>query len=444
MMKTSSWETRRTDPVEDTGSTVVGRRPIHSNVGVARTLAAPEMPGPPPPPARDRPRVRLRPEAPHIARLVGARSKARPRAVVVDDDPSVVEGLALQLRRTYEVEAFSDPFIARNRLLGGPPLDAVIADMRMPGLTGVDVLRAAKKHVPEAARVLLTGYTDFGAAVAAVNDAAVHRFLTKPCRPEDLLRSVEEARALAAASRPAEAGAMDRVAGAATLGTMAGTIGHEIKNLVAALHGSLDIVREQIARGELPATEEVGLLGLVETRLREHAHALTHLAKPRERRSETLELDRIVVGALELMRRAGFLRGAAVDIEGSVVSPVRGDPALLEGAFLNLFKNASEALTTRARTEAERPRSTWSPRLSIVLCDDGDSVTCIIEDNGCGMSQETLARLGERYYTTKGAEGTGVGFSILRSSIRAHGGSLRVVSKENELTRVTLTLPAKR
>jgi CheY-like chemotaxis protein len=115
----------------------------------------------------------------------------RPRVVCVDDEPHVVGGLALHLRRRYDVELATSGQAGLELLDRRPEAAVVISDMRMPGMNGAEFLAKASAAHPNTTRILLTGYAEIDAAISAINDGRVFRFLVKPCPPPDLLRTVE-------------------------------------------------------------------------------------------------------------------------------------------------------------------------------------------------------------------------------------------------------------
>ena len=111
----------------------------------------------------------------------------------VDDEPRVLDGLKLTLRRGFEVStATSGPEgLALLKQMAGAAV--VISDMRMPGMDGAAFLTKVREQWPDSTRVLLTGETGRDAAVAAINEGHIFRFLTKPCLPEKLIAAVEAA-----------------------------------------------------------------------------------------------------------------------------------------------------------------------------------------------------------------------------------------------------------
>ncbi len=119
--------------------------------------------------------------------------KRKPRLLCVDDEPDVLDGLVLNLRRRYDVLTATSGAAGLEVLGRETQLAAVISDMRMPGMDGATFLAEARKLAPTVTRLLLTGQTDLEAAIRAVNQGQIFRFLSKPCLPPDLLLAVEAA-----------------------------------------------------------------------------------------------------------------------------------------------------------------------------------------------------------------------------------------------------------
>jgi response regulator RpfG family c-di-GMP phosphodiesterase len=118
-------------------------------------------------------------------------AKARCRIVCVDDEPQVLSGLSLHLRRRYEVESATSGPAALELLARSPQAAVLISDMRMPGMNGAELLAKASLTYPHTTRILLTGHAEVDAAIAAVNHGHVFRVLVKPCPPPELLLAVE-------------------------------------------------------------------------------------------------------------------------------------------------------------------------------------------------------------------------------------------------------------
>jgi response regulator RpfG family c-di-GMP phosphodiesterase len=111
----------------------------------------------------------------------------RARVLCVDDETNVLEGLALHLRRQYDVETATTGLLGLEAIRQRGPFAVVLSDMRMPGMDGAAFLARVREMSPDSVRMLLTGDVDIRAAIAAVNEGQIFRFLTKPC-PADQIR----------------------------------------------------------------------------------------------------------------------------------------------------------------------------------------------------------------------------------------------------------------
>jgi response regulator RpfG family c-di-GMP phosphodiesterase len=111
----------------------------------------------------------------------------------VDDEPKVLEGLKLNLRRHYRVSTATNALAGLAIVDGDPPPAVVVSDMRMPEMDGAAFLSQVKERSPDTVRLLLTGQADLASAIAAVNHGQVFRFLTKPCSPQILLTAIQAA-----------------------------------------------------------------------------------------------------------------------------------------------------------------------------------------------------------------------------------------------------------
>jgi response regulator RpfG family c-di-GMP phosphodiesterase len=109
----------------------------------------------------------------------------------VDDEARIVEGLALHLRKDYEVHTAlgGDAALKTLKQLGG--VSVVVSDMRMPGMDGSTFLHHVLSCYPDTTRILLTGEPGRDAAIAAINNARIFRFLAKPCPPDQLKEAID-------------------------------------------------------------------------------------------------------------------------------------------------------------------------------------------------------------------------------------------------------------
>lgn len=119
------------------------------------------------------------------------------RVLLLDDEVNVLNALQRILRQRLgdvdlKIETYTDPAIALERV-GGMAFDLFISDQRMPIMTGVEFLKAAKKIQPNAVRLMLSAYSEFQAVVNAVNEAEVFRYIAKPWQSDELEQIIRSA-----------------------------------------------------------------------------------------------------------------------------------------------------------------------------------------------------------------------------------------------------------
>ena len=122
------------------------------------------------------------------------------RVLVVDDDAAVLDSVAALLGNDYEV--LTAPGGEEGlEVLEGQRVDVVISDYKMPGMDGLAFLVEVKKRFPDSVRVLMTAYADMNLVIRAMNEGEISRFASKPYKPFDFLRIVEDCCRIAEASR---------------------------------------------------------------------------------------------------------------------------------------------------------------------------------------------------------------------------------------------------
>jgi signal transduction histidine kinase len=223
------------------------------------------------------------------------------------------------------------------------------------------------------------------------------------------------------------------------VGQLAGSVAHDFNNLLTGILGSAEIARLSLAPKHplLPLLADIYKAG-------EHAALLTRQLLAFSRRQalnpELLDAGEIVKG---LQRILGRLMGEQVELEVRVPAEpasVLADRSGLEQIVLNLCLNARDAVGRGGHITVEvglRDRPGES------RCRGSGSVVFLsIEDDGCGMNEETRTRIFEPFFTTKGPEhGTGLGLATVHALVGDLGGDIRVSSDVGRGSRFEVQLP---
>lgn len=115
------------------------------------------------------------------------------KILFVDDEANILDTFRRNLSRRFHLDTALGPEKALEAVAAGGPYAVVVSDLKMPGMDGIRLLGKIQELSPNTTRVMLTGHADLDAAMAAVNEGHVFRFLTKPCATETLIRTLEAA-----------------------------------------------------------------------------------------------------------------------------------------------------------------------------------------------------------------------------------------------------------
>ncbi len=300
-------------------------------------------------------------------------------------------------------------------LLERQPFPVVIADQRMPVMTGSELFEIMRSKFPHTKRVMLTGYADSNAMLDAINQGQVFYFVKKPWERHVILsilvRAIEAYDlSIANMALTDRLVAVDRCA---ALGRSAARIAHEMGNQLCMLP-LLELIEEQYAdRADLVQTAEfarqtyerlVQLVNEVKAFVRfENDDA------PLQR----LPLAELVHELLEFLRFDSSFPSGCIEVEIAVEPYVKANRVKLQQVLINLFKNAAHAI-----------RGSAGGRIALKAAIEGEWAVLTVADNGCGMTPQVAERIWEPFFTTKGEEGTGLGLDIVKGIVESYGGRI--------------------
>ncbi|CAH2031530.1 two-component system sensor histidine kinase NtrB [Trichlorobacter ammonificans] len=218
----------------------------------------------------------------------------------------------------------------------------------------------------------------------------------------------------------------------AALGELSARMAHEIRNPLAAISGSVQLLT---AQGGLP-DQESRLLAIV-TRESERLNGLITdflaYARPRPPRLENVDLRQMLLDLRELLAADQRFRTVQIELVGPPMFLIRADRGQLHQVLLNLLHNAAEAMPEGGTVTVEMAREGD---------DGGSSATAriMVADQGCGIDDETMRHLFEPFWTTK-TTGSGLGLATVYRIIEGHGGTIRVSRPRTGGTLVVVRLP---
>lgn len=217
----------------------------------------------------------------------------------------------------------------------------------------------------------------------------------------------------------------------AAVGRLAASIAHEIRNPLAAMRGSIQMLHSEMD-GD---TEQAQLMEIIlreSDRLNKIVADYLNYARPRPAELKNVDISAVVADTFKLLKNSDEL-GPGHKLEEDLPNRpaiVSGDPEQLKQVCWNIARNALKSMPNGG---------TFGVSLSDL---DGNRLRLSFSDTGCGMSPEQVERLFEPFTSTTG--GTGLGLSIVYQIIRDHSGTINVRSKQGEGTTITVELPVSR
>lgn len=381
----------------------------------------------------------------------------RRSVLYVDDEPGNLRVFELNFRDRYHVLVAPSgerglELLSEHQATVG----VLLTDQRMPGMSGVELMERAAVMAPEAARMVITAYSDVDAVLDAINRGQVSRYFLKPWNRVELGVALDDAFRQREALERARALELQllRSSGLLTLGELSAGVAHELLNPIGYIQQNLASLRrelevlQRLVQPQLSAAPEELREALAEApallqELETGAHYLRDVSSRLKETARGVDANPLcdletVAHFSAKLARAGVGSGTRFTVNGPAVEVRCGSVRLIQ-VLLNLFINAAYATA-----DAGRPglvAMSWS--LPAESDASGDRLLALsVQDNGCGIPAELTERIFEPLVTTRKAGcGTGLGLGLCRQLLRQVGGDVAVASTSSEGTTFTVRLP---
>ena len=372
--------------------------------------------------------------------------KKIPHILMVEDEPLMRISISDSLR----TEGYSVTDTASGdeglRLIQSEHFDAIITDLKLPGVDGIDILKASKRFSPQTQVIIMTAYATIQTAVEAMKEGA-REYITKPFSTEELLLILK--RSLEYKEMEEENTFLrQQEAKLVVVAKILGNISHDVKNLLMPVLTGVKLLDTEIKElfERIPDNESSNLsqnrtmfndiLEMLrdstkrfQEKMKEIADVVKGIIAPPQ--FEPCQMEEVVDGAIKTLGLLAAEKKISLATEGlNNLPPIQGDKRRLFNAFYNLINNAIEEVP---------------PGGSVIVRTNGVSSAGMLEisvtDNGRGMPPEVRDRLFSASAISRKPGGTGLGTQIIKDAVDLHHGQIKVESKEGEGTTFLLSLP---
>ena len=399
--------------------------------------------------------------SPMLADAAGARGMEQRRhtLLVVDDEVDVLESLRHQFHRGYRVLTSVSGQQAIE-ILRTDNVELILTDQRMPGMSGDQFLREARRLKPDAIRMLFTGYADMQAVISAVNEGHIFRYILKPwdsAELESIIRQgVEQYELLAERKRlvtelRAANGellqANEELARAGQLKTaFIEVASHEFNTPITLVLGLTELLR---LCNPTRSDQEAEILRQITGSGRQLARLVTNMLTLLRAEDFRKTLGRSPVNLADLIHRVAdqvrlFTHARNIQLQTRLANDLGTfeiDADKISAVLINLLTNAIKFTPDGGTIEL-------TARLSAP-----DVAEIMVNDRGVGLEPHELRHVFQPFFTQLDPSrhssgdfgfcklGLGLGLSIAKQFVEMHGGRITAQSRDGGGTQITVRLP---
>lgn len=360
--------------------------------------------------------------------------------LIVDDERGIRNVLKICLEDMGYLVQEAESGNEALQILEKKRFDIVLTDIRMPGMSGISLLKKIKEKTPETEVVMVTGHGDLKTAIESMKADAVD-FINKPIDRDILEIAIKRANDRIDAKKQIkhytdnlETLVREKASQLADLGLHISSVSHSLKQVLTGFDGGAYLMESGLTNKNFDRITEGW--SMIKDKLFQARTMILEILQHSKKRP----LEKKEISIKEFARNVCRNIQALADQHHIELILMVGENATTAFMDKNVMFNALTAILENA-VDAVKPISGRTGQIRFSVEQSGSEVIFKIRDNGKGIAKDKLEKIFDLFYSEKGAQGTGLGLFIAARSVEQHNGTIRVDSKEDSFTEFTITLP---
>lgn len=354
------------------------------------------------------------------------------KVLYIDDEDNNLTSFRASLRKVFDITTAIDAHSGLE-LVNKENFHVVVADQRMPGMTGVEFFEQLTKINPEPVRILLTGYSDIGSVIDAINKGEVYRFIDKPWNLDQIKNAIINAAEIYNTKKELKdkTARLEKIQ--VEMNQFVYSLSHELRGPLMSISGISKLAKLEFADQEV--LEYFDMVDSATVKLDDFIHKMLDFYRSTKMDSQvsSIRFKDILDQQIEAYQQKWDLNGFEVFVHVDQQTDFYSDDAKIRVILNNLFSNAYNF-------HKGPNHNAW---IKIEVKCSGGVAELSVEDNGIGIDEKFQSGVFNLFQrATRKNVGSGLGLYMVKESVTQMGGEIKLISQAQVGTKVIIKLPS--
>lgn len=350
----------------------------------------------------------------------------------IDDEDNNLKSFRATLRKDFKIFTAIDGEEGL-RIAQEEEIHVVIADQRMPGMTGTEFFERMVQINPDPIRILLTGYSDIASVIDAINKGEVYRFIDKPWNIEQIKNSIKNAADIFFMRRELKEKNLKLKKLHSEMNQFVYSLSHELRGPLMSISGVSKLAKMEVSDPNV--LEYFDMIDTATGKLDDFIYKMLDFYRSTKIDHKVTEIhfNDVVTQQMIAYREKFDLSHFHIEVQVNQKIPFFSDDAKIRVILNNLFSNAVQFQKSQPGPK----------RISLTVDVFDNQVVIALEDNGIGIEERHRSDVFNLFSrATQRNVGTGLGLYMVKEAVEQMGGKIHLESQIHEGTTVTVTLPS--